>query len=70
MDELDKLKVLLEHWIEHNIEHAREYKRWAEKAEVSNRKDLAKVLDRLSIEAGRLNSIFEEALSILADKEQ
>ena len=32
MNELEKLRVLLSHWIEHNEEHAAEFRRWAEKA--------------------------------------
>jgi hypothetical protein len=32
MDERKKLKVVIEHWIEHNEGHAGEYKKWAEKA--------------------------------------
>lgn len=32
MNELDKLRVLIPHWIEHNEEHAREFRQWAEKA--------------------------------------
>lgn len=30
MNELEKLRVLIPHWIEHNEEHAREFQRWAE----------------------------------------
>lgn len=33
MNELDKLRALLPHWIEHNQEHAADYVRWAEMAE-------------------------------------
>lgn len=32
MNELDKLRILLSHWIEHNKEHAEELQRWVEKA--------------------------------------
>jgi uncharacterized DUF497 family protein len=32
MNEAEKLRVLIPHWIEHNQEHAEEYRRWAEKA--------------------------------------
>jgi hypothetical protein len=32
MNELDKLRVLIPHWISHNEEHADEFKRWAEGA--------------------------------------
>jgi hypothetical protein len=30
MKELEKLRVLLPHWIEHNGEHAEEFRDWAE----------------------------------------
>lgn len=32
MDELEKLRVLLPHWIEHNQEHAVEFREWAGQA--------------------------------------
>ncbi len=32
MDEIEKLRVLLPHWIEHNGEHATEFKGHAEQA--------------------------------------
>jgi hypothetical protein len=34
MNELDKLRVLIPHWIEHNEEHAHEFRQWAEQAGV------------------------------------
>lgn len=32
MNEMEKLRVLVPHWIEHNQEHAEEFRRWAEQA--------------------------------------
>jgi hypothetical protein len=32
MNELEKLRVLIPHWIEHNEEHASEFRRWAEQS--------------------------------------
>lgn len=32
MDEKEKLRVLLSHWIEHNQEHSEEFRQWAQKA--------------------------------------
>lgn len=29
---VEKLKILLSHWVEHNEEHAKEFKEWAERA--------------------------------------
>lgn len=32
MNDEEKLRVLIPHWIEHNNEHASEFQRWAETA--------------------------------------
>lgn len=32
MNEIEKLRVLLPHWIEHNEEHAAEFRQWAKRA--------------------------------------
>ena len=62
MNELEKLKVLLHHWREHNNEHADSYRDWAEKASSLGKEDLAKTLLRLYEETRGLNGLFEEAL--------
>lgn len=31
MNEVDKLRVLIPHWMEHNQEHAQEFRDWAPK---------------------------------------
>ncbi len=33
--DMEKLKILLGHWIEHNKEHSKEFQEWAEKAKTS-----------------------------------
>ena len=32
MSDIEKLRVLLPHWIEHNGEHAKEFRQWADRA--------------------------------------
>ncbi|MGQ9467624.1 MAG: hypothetical protein ACUVXE_10020 [Anaerolineae bacterium] len=32
MQETEKLRVLIPHWMEHNDEHAAEFRQWAQKA--------------------------------------
>ena len=32
MKDIDKLRVLIPHWIEHNLEHAGEFRDWARQA--------------------------------------
>jgi hypothetical protein len=33
MNEAEKLRVLIPHWIEHNEEHASEFQRWADRVD-------------------------------------
>lgn len=51
MEEADKLRVLLPHWIEHNGEHAGEFRQWAEKAGVAQRAllDAARLLEQANV---------------------
>lgn len=49
-NDVEKLKVLLPHWIEHNQEHAQEFRTWAKRAEGSQQDLLtaAEYLDKAS----------------------
>ncbi len=62
MDEIEKLKKLLNHWIEHNKEHINNYKRWSDKALELNKKELSEILERVSEETGKINRLFEKAI--------
>jgi len=42
MNEIEKLRVLLPHWIEHNSEHAATFRRWAEQARQAGYGDAAR----------------------------
>jgi rubrerythrin len=46
MDDVqEKLKVLLDYWIEHNSEHEKEFRDWADKA-ASSSSEVAKQLQK------------------------
>jgi len=60
MKELEKLRVLLPHWIEHNGEHAEEFREWAQRAGEAEDPILAAA--ELVEEA---NARLEEALEML-----
>lgn len=62
MNELEKLKKLLQHWQEHNDEHAEVYREWAEKLLALDREELSKDLGRLYYETKKVSGLFEEAL--------
>ncbi len=60
-----KLKILIEHWQEHNAEHARTYLEWAGKAGAEGRTELAETLSEIARESGRLDELFRKAASQL-----
>ena len=71
MTELDKLKHLLEHWLEHNEAHVKTYNEWAirlgesakaEKAESLKIKELSAILKQIAEESKKLEELFRNAL--------
>ena len=60
MNDQEKLRILLEHWIEHNEEHADEFRRWADKAGVAA-PDVLAAAERM----GDVNQALAEALEKL-----
>lgn len=65
MDDIEKLKKLIPHWMEHNDEHAESYKIWAERVSSCEMKDLSEILLKLHSESKKLKTLFEEAIKIL-----
>jgi len=41
VDDVEKLRILLPHWMEHNAEHADEFRTWAERARAAGEDRLA-----------------------------
>ena len=65
MDDLDKLKILLPHWMEHNDEHAKTYKDWAEKMSSLGKEELSEALEAIHQESRKLRGLFEEVLRVV-----
>jgi rubrerythrin len=65
VDELEKLKILLHHWMEHNNEHAEIYRDWAKKAMILGNKEVSKIFELLYYETERLNRLVEKAIEKL-----
>jgi len=65
MTELEKLKHLIEHWIEHNEAHVKTYSEWASKAEALGEAELSEVMKQIVVESGKLNGLFGKALEII-----
>ncbi|MBI4653854.1 MAG: hypothetical protein HY752_02520 [Nitrospirae bacterium] len=62
MTELQKLKHLLEHWIEHNNDHVKTYMVWASKVELLGKKELSDILKQIAEESKKLDELFKKAL--------
>ncbi len=62
MTELEKLKHLLKHWIEHNEAHVATYSGWAQKAESLGEKELSTILKQIAEESKKLEGLFKKAL--------
>jgi hypothetical protein len=60
MNEIEKLRVLIPHWIEHNEEHASEFQLWAELAKEASQDILATAENMM-----RANQALAEALEKL-----
>jgi len=63
--ELDKLKHLLKHWIEHNDAHVINYSEWSSKVDALGEKELADILNQIANESKSLNHLFNKALQRL-----
>lgn len=65
MNDREKLKSLLHHWMEHNHEHAEVYGEWAKKASALGNKDLSLILTTISQGTEKLDALFKEALALV-----
>jgi len=62
MNDIDKLRVLLPHWIEHNQEHGAEFDRWAETAQASGETAAAEQIRQAARCLEQANAHLDKAL--------
>lgn len=62
MTDLEKLRALLPHWMEHNAEHAAEFRAWADRARGAGHLDAAEEIDTAAKELGWVNEALGAAL--------
>jgi len=65
MTEIEKLRVLLPHWIEHNQEHGAEFLRWAEKAASAGHGEAAELIRSAAQAMEQANAELRQALDKL-----
>lgn len=60
--ELEKLSMLLPHWIEHNHNHSSEYRKWADFAKKDGLEETASFLEKAIISMGEVDNALALAL--------
>ena len=62
MNDQEKLRVLLPHWIEHNEGHGKEFTKWANLLHGAGESDLADLLNRASASLKEADTVLRAAL--------
>jgi len=65
MTDIEKLRALLPHWMEHNDEHAAEFERWAALAESAGHGKAADRIRSAAQQMAQSNRTLQEALDEL-----
>ena len=63
--DMEKLEIVLKHWIEHNEEHREEFQKWAERAKASGRIPVYEDISRAVESMREANEYLQRALERL-----
>ena len=63
MNDVEKLRVILPHWIEHNIGHGKEFATWAETLDSAGEKEIAELLDKATAYLEQADSVLKKVLA-------
>ena len=63
MNDLEKLRVILPHWIEHNAGHGSEFAKWAETLNAAGEEQIAGLLKQAESFLQDADSVLKEALA-------
>ena len=66
--ELEKLRILLPHWIEHSHSHQEEFKKWAAVARDEGKGDVADLIEKAITAMSEVDTILEKGLASLGGK--
>ena len=60
---IEKMRILLPHWIEHNENHVAEFRKWAGSARVEGAQGLAELLEQAATNMATTDTVLKKALS-------
>ncbi|MCD6389971.1 MAG: hypothetical protein J7L69_11220 [Desulfobulbaceae bacterium] len=66
--ELEKLRILLPHWIEHSHSHQEEFRKWATVAKDEGKADVADLIEKAISAMNEANNALEKGLDSLGGK--
>jgi hypothetical protein len=67
-EDLKKLRMMLEHWIEHDESHVESYREWAQKASTAGEEEIAREIHLAIDDSASVQSHLKRAKAILAAK--
>ncbi|KAF0189501.1 MAG: hypothetical protein FD168_756 [Desulfobulbaceae bacterium] len=68
MEQMDKLRVLLPHWISHNHSHVEEYGKWSAFAREAGEDTVADQIDKAITAVNQASELLEEAFAAAGGK--
>ena len=70
MNDIDKLRMLLPHWGEHNAEHAAEFRTWAERSRQAGHEQAAAYIDAAALKMEDAHQDLWHAMELLGEASQ
>ena len=64
MSEIEKLRIILPHWIEHNNSHGEEFEKWAKIITDTNEPEIASYIAKAQACMNEANQALRKALSM------
>lgn len=65
MEQLERLEILLTHWIEHNESHIKSYQEWVGKLKESGLREVAQKIENAAGLISQANENFKQAEDML-----
>ena len=62
MENIEKIRVMLPHWIEHNQKHGQEYQKWAQLIKKDGKTEIASLLEKAGAILAEADAVLAEAL--------